>query len=94
MKVCQEKTRDQERCVYAQMRATLHVSTEQVKTSSITLHCGLPQYGIFLVLLAPIFLSPREAMFNISCHIYVAYNESAEVFFLPPVCAWYASYKS
>ena len=37
MKVYIEKTRDQERFVYAQMRATLHVSTEQGKTSSITL---------------------------------------------------------
>ena len=57
---------------------------EHGKTSSITLHCVLPQYGIFLVLLAPIFLAPREAMFNISSHIYVAYNQNAEVFFLPP----------
>lgn len=37
MKVCKEKTRDQERFVYAQMRTTLYVSTEQGKTSSITL---------------------------------------------------------
>ena len=58
---------------------------EHGKTSSITLHCVLPQYGIFLVLLAPIFLAPRETMFNISSHVYVAYNQKAEVFFLPPL---------
>ena len=99
MKVCKEKTRDQERFVYAQIRPKLHVSTEQGKTSSITLHCVLLQYGIFLGSSGTYFLAPGEAMFNISRHIHVAYNENAEVFFLPPpplppVCARYAIYKS
>lgn len=97
MKVYKEKTRDQER--FVEQRCML-AWNEHGKTSSITLHCVLPQYGKFLVLLAPIFLAPREAMFNISSHIYVAYNQNAEVFnLLPPpphpsLCAWYASYKS